>query len=49
MGSGISEKEPSESTSHEVKEILKWMRLLGHMIKEEQGFVQRREGMPSWK
>lgn len=49
MGSGVSEKETSESTSHEMKEVLKWRRLLSRMVSKEQGFVQPREGMPSWK
>lgn len=39
MGPGISGKETLESTSGEVKEVLKWKRLLSRMVSEEQGFV----------
>lgn len=49
MGSVISEKEVSASTSRAVKEALKWRRHLGCMVNEEQGSVQQREGTPSRK
>lgn len=45
----LNQRKISESTSREVNEVLKWRRLLSRMVNEEQGFVQQREGMPSWK